>query len=77
MIYERQPGLLTARPSVVYYAMAVIDKMDLGHPYLIETLARMWGDTESYCRTLLWLGENRGRIERSRRAGRTYYMRVK
>ncbi len=77
MIGGRQAGLLTARPSVVYYAMAVIDKMELNHPYLIETLARMWGDEITYARTLLWLGENRGRIERSRRAGRTYYTRVR
>ncbi len=70
-------GLLTARPSVVYYAMAITQKLELGRPYLIETVARIGGDTPSYSRMLMHIAESRGFISRSEKAGRVYYTRVR
>ncbi len=77
MTGEASCGLLTARPSVVYYAMAVTQKLDVGRPYLIETVARIGGDTPSYSRMLMHIAESRGFVEKSERNGRVYYTRVK
>ena len=70
-------GLLTAKPSVTRQAIACVNRMDLGRPYLIETLARMNGLKWKDVRSLMWVGEHHGRIIRKRKAGRTYYVRVK
>lgn len=77
MMAESSCGLLTARPSVVYYAMAITQKLELGRPYLIETVARIGGDTPSYSRMLMHIAESRGFVERSERNGRVYYTRVR
>ena len=70
-------GLLTAKPSVTRQAIACVNRMDLDRPYLIETLARMFGLEWRDVRNLMWVGEHHGRITRKREAGRTYYVRVK
>ena len=70
-------GLLTAKPTVIRQAMACADRMDLNRPYLVETLARMFALEWKDVRNLMWVGEHHGRIERKRKAGRTYYIRVK
>ena len=70
-------GILTVTGDFLRYTRDFVGEMQAGHPYLIETLARMSGDTEQFARKMMWVAKSRGWVESSGRNGRVYYTRVR
>ena len=70
-------GTLTVTGDFLRYTRDIVGEMRPNHPYLIETLARMSGDTEQFTRKMMWVAKSRGWVEASGKGGRVYYTRVK
>ena len=70
-------GMLTVTADFLRYTRDFVGEMQRGHPYLIETLARISGDTEQFARKMMWVAKSRGWVEASSKNGRVYYTRVK
>ena len=69
--------VLTVTPQFVRYTMDIVSEMQPDHPYLIETLARISGDTVEFTRKMMWVAKSRGWVTASSKNGRVYYTKVK
>lgn len=70
-------GILSTTPQFVRYTRDLIDLMPIGKPMLIESLARISGDTIPYTRKMMWVAKSKGWVRAEPRKGRVYYIRVK
>ena len=68
--------VLTVTPQFVRYTMDIVSEMQPDHPYLIETLARISGDTVEFTRKMMWVAKSRGWVTASSKNGRVYYTKV-
>lgn len=68
--------VLTATPQLVRYTKDLVDLMPADKPMLIETLARISGDTIPFTRKMMWVAKSRGWVTVSSKNGRVYYTKV-
>ena len=69
-------GILSATPQFVRYTKDLVDLMPADKPMLIETLARISGDTVEFTRKMMWVAKSRGWVTASSKNGRVYYTKV-
>ena len=74
--YEKA-AVLSATPEFLGFTRDLIDLMPINKPMLIETLARISGNTIPFTRKMMWVAKSRGWVTASSKRGRVYYTKVK
>ena len=74
--YEKA-AVLTVTREFLGFTRDLVDLMPVDKPMLIETLARISGDTIPFTRKMMWVAKSRGWVRAEPRKGRVYYTKVK
>jgi len=70
-------AVLTVTREFLGLTRDLVDLMPADKPMLIETLARISGDTIPFTRKMMWVAKSRGWVTVSSKNGRVYYTKVK